>query len=341
MKRWGASTRLGDSRPRWLVCALVALTAVAVRTSAAQGQIEDGGRAHADEGMYSLVERGMSQAQARQYLDLANRSQGVERSIRDIARERYGAVWLASDGSWLNMGIRRSNDGGALRARVESQLAQRGLLVESQVVDVQWSERELEEIQAEVSRELDDLMRSGLLFTGLEPQSVVITVAAGIDADSLARVERTAAGFEGAVRIARSEASSLRIRSEACQAAAFSDRPMRGGVRIGASGTCTAGFDVRSRSDGKYSVLTAGHRVSGDAGTWHTRTSGGTLHAIGIRHSWVQGSAGDAALVRNWTGYWIGPPTPTAGILIPYSPDAPSANNNDGIGALRHEGVRR
>ena len=333
MKRRGLSIQ-PTARPRWLVCVVAALTIVAVCAGAANGQSDADGAAHPDEGLYSLTQRGMGQTQARRYLALAHRAQDVERSIREITGARYGAVWLDPEGLRLHVGIRRSSDGGTLRARVEALLERRGLLDESHIVEVPWSERDLEEIQAEISRELDDLMRAGLLFTGLGPQSVVVTVAAGIDVDSLARVEKTIAPFKGAVEIERSEEPSLRIKPEACQAAAFCDLPLRGGVRIGASRTCTAGFNVRSRSDGKYFVLTAGHCVSDDAGTWYTRTSNGTLQPIGIRHSWVQGAAGDAALVRNWTGYWIGPPAPTASILIPYSPDTPNFNTDYGIGGV-------
>jgi hypothetical protein len=86
--------------------------------------------------------------------------------------------------------------------------------------DVQRSERELDEIQAEVSRELEDLMRAGLLITGIRARAVVVTVAARADADVLARIERTVAKHDGAVELERSSAPSLVIRTEPCTPAA-------------------------------------------------------------------------------------------------------------------------
>jgi streptogrisin C len=58
--------------------------------------------------------------------------------------------------------------------------------------------------------------------------------------------------------------------------------PLRGSVQINRSGSsCSAGFVVRSRSDAKQYVLTAGHCGSG---TW-LHTFSGAAHVIGATHS--------------------------------------------------------
>lgn len=102
------------------------------------------------------------------------------------------------------------------------------------------------------------------------------------------------------------------VRLQACQFP-YCDAPLRAGVGIIPKGytsfQCTNAFNVRSKSDGKYFSLTAGHCVDSFPGyTWQTRFATGAYHDLGARHNDTYPGV-DAAIVNllNPTGWSPGP----------------------------------
>lgn len=102
------------------------------------------------------------------------------------------------------------------------------------------------------------------------------------------------------------------------------DPPSRGGVNItGSNGSCTFGFNVRSKADNLPYILTAGHCTSGTSGYWYNNGM-----AYGQTHSTVYGGDYDAGLI-SYTGgllttsaaYW----TPRNWVLV-----LDSVNNTSG-----------
>jgi hypothetical protein len=94
----------------------------------------------------------------------------------------------------------------------------------------------------------------------------------------------------------------------------YCDPPLRAGVRLNSSDSCSSGFLARSRSDNVLYVVTAGHceYVVGLyygvwGGNWTTRQprNGATNHIVGPVHSWTYSASGDSGIIRvvNPTGW--------------------------------------
>lgn len=82
----------------------------------------------------------------------------------------------------------------------------------------------------------------------------------------------------------------------ACSSNNFCSPPLRGGIQMySSSAGCTLGFTARSRTDGVWYALTAGHC---GGGTWVTRFADGSQHTIGPWHNGTFSSSGDAEIIR-------------------------------------------
>lgn len=91
------------------------------------------------------------------------------------------------------------------------------------------------------------------------------------------------------------------------------DPPLRGSVWMHPpddSAPCSAGFNVKSRSDGKPYVLTAGHCDGGQVDSWRTRFADGDAHEIGPFHNseWSQETDAGIMTVNNPSGWDFGEP---------------------------------
>lgn len=80
------------------------------------------------------------------------------------------------------------------------------------------------------------------------------------------------------------------------------DAPLRGSVWIhdpgGTGSNCSAGFNVKSSSDDKPYVLTAGHCDDGEAGPWWTREEDGSIEDIGGFHNSEYSTDVDAGILN-------------------------------------------
>jgi hypothetical protein len=102
----------------------------------------------------------------------------------------------------------------------------------------------------------------------------------------------------------------------ACSSNNYCSPPLRGGVQMHSpSAGCTLGFNARSRTDGAWYALTAGHC---GGGTWVTQFADGSTHTIGPWHNGTFSSSGDAQIIRisNPAGW-----TPRPWVLVEASAD--------------------
>lgn len=89
------------------------------------------------------------------------------------------------------------------------------------------------------------------------------------------------------------------------------DPPLRGSVWMFNNdvGTCSAGFNVRSSSDAKPYVLSAGHCDQATS-SWYTRFADGSNHFIGPFHNSIWNSTADTGILQvdNPSGWQFGKP---------------------------------
>lgn len=330
----------GLMRGRWLRGgALIAAGAAVLSLGVSRGAAA---QAMGDPAVAVLVrDNGFSVEQAEKQLAVQAKVSGLDEELARLAGASYGGMWFdAADGGRLKVGLVAGAQSDSVRVGITQALAAKGLQTgDAMVVPVRSSWQQLVAAQADLDHGLDDLIRRAAASTGIDTASnqVFVETASSLTEEEAARVDRAIAGV-GARAVRRlSSRASLELSLHSCSVP-FCDRPLRGGVRIAAGSGCTAGFNARSRSGGKLFVLTAGHCMANDAGTWKTRTAASLLDDIGIRHNWMFGDSGDAGIIRNWIAYWAGPPAPGAGILVPPSSFTTYAEDY-GIGSVSTSSV--
>ncbi len=184
--------------------------------------------------------------------------------------------------------------------------------------------------------------------------------------NALAESYGTAVSFEGS----EGRESDPREEELACSIPTASvpmrcQPPTRGGVDIGNTRVCTLGFNVRSNSDGKPYILTAGHCLHDEGGAGATIkgfTPSGGSYTIGVVHNWFSTSTRDDGLVsvtngasfggnylfvavsigpypttRNET-YDLAPNASTSGALVGHYICKSGANGGTGCGVLQQVG---
>ena len=255
-----------------------------------------------------------------------------------------GAWYDPSDGGRLKIAVASSQGSGAVPsgANVDSArqaLVKQGVDQYADFVGVNASWDDLAAAQQLVNERLATTLPAGSFRTSLDPtsNSVRVTAADDLTPGQSAAVQSVAAAATlpaGAtaqqpidIRLSTAKRSTLVATANACAflygGQLYCDPALRGGVVIGSTyDQCTAGFLVKSLSDSKPYVLTAGHCLYGDGGTqWSTHFSDGSLHGIGYRHSWTWGSAtggsGDYGIIgidnvpgwglTNNSYVWVGP----------------------------------
>jgi Trypsin len=233
---------------------------------------------------------GLSAGDAAVRIGWQNSADQLDRSARAaVGESAYGGLWIDSLTGRIKLGVTSHDRSDRLR----SVAAGCGLADGVDIVKVGHSAATLDAAAAWLGKRLAGT-------TGF---------AAGIDY-ARNRVELDAANrpWSAAERRLVSDARQTwgsavvvrvvtgRAEPAACTSGNFCDPPLRGGIRMySATAGCTAGFTARSRSDGLWYVLTAGHC---GGGTWRTRFSNGTEHVIGPWHNGHFGTNGDAQIIR-------------------------------------------
>lgn len=211
--------------------------------------------------------------------------------------ESYGGLWIDQPGGGhVVVGVQLG------QKPIVRVLAKRHRIDRLRVVTVERTVAQLRAIQAQAGKTIAANAASGVEVGGLylPTNQVTIRVDATVSAAQAVGVTAALAIIHpGRLRFVPAEGV---VRTAACvvngEFNVWCDAPLRGGVGINSvSVWCSAAFNVRSVSDGKRYLLSAGHRNSG--GIWQTRFADNTLHNIGPTHSSYYNSAGDGGYFPN------------------------------------------
>jgi len=312
------------------LCALAGVTLLAAAPALAVGPSEDPDlQSFAAK---SYAERyGVSLEDARLRLEIQDRAAQLSEKLEPKLGSAFGGVWLTGGSrDVIKVGIARSASQSAETsavAQVPIQAAQEGVAEDTSAVGVASSVEELENAQAALDLRLRSLLLANKARTSLDPSasSLTIEVASALTDAERADVQSAIALSPVQLRVSDAGTPILTGGGDACDYP-FCDRPLRGGVRIGAAGRCTAGFNARGRNVGRAYVLTAGHCLDDDGGTWFTRNSVGDLHAIGARQSW-NFPGRDAGIIRVAdTSFWQDPP-PAPRVFVDSGPNTTVDDN--------------
>lgn len=230
-------------------------------------------------------------AEANARLAIQDRVVDLQDALDEAFGDNYGGAWIdQAGGGSLGIGVRP----GQL-AQVQQLTAQYGV-TRVRVVPVARTLRMLDGIRGELRTRVAGSV--GLSVGGLYTPTNQVNLVVG---DGASTASQTAAAnlqreYGGALRVVSAAGVP---RTAACVTGEFNvycDAPLRGGVGINANTSCSAAFNVRSRTDGVRYLLTAGHCNAG--GTWTTRFANGETHVIGPRHNSYYNADGDAMIIR-------------------------------------------
>lgn len=250
----------------------------------------------------------ISSAEAFRRLEVQDRATSLLDDLSRVLGDGYGGLWLdPQHGGRVVIGVLPGQE------RIVRQLAtRRG--VKPTVVLVKRSVRQLQDLRDQLQRDLptDSELQVGAAYlpdnkiTVLERKEPAGRIGTA-QSDTAALKAELARKFPDLVRYRTVEGNDTTV---ACVSRVdtnpntWCDAPLRGGVGItGGDKYCSAGFNVRSRSDGIRYLLTAGH--CSDPHIFQTRFADNGIHNIGYRHNSVYGAAGDAMIIRldNPTGW--------------------------------------
>lgn len=292
-------------RIRLLACALATVVAGWGAVASPASATPAGGDEPLDPAAQLLVDRyHITPAEANARIVLQDRATVLLDDLQATFADTYGGLWIDQlAGGTVVVGVRPGQE------RTVRELAARRGVDRVRVVPVERTVAQLRAVQAQLRHTLATQPSSGLGVGGIYVPTNQVNVR--VDATALA----TAAGAALASALDRTHPGRLRfvpVRGVAMTAACvvngefnvWCDPPLRGGIGITASGVrCSAAFNVRSISDGKRYLLSAGHCNTG--GTWQTRFTNGDIHDIGPTHNAYFNSTGDGMIIRvnNPTGW--------------------------------------
>lgn len=247
----------------------------------------------------------LTAAEATDRLVQQDRATSLQDNLEATFGDAFGGLWIdQASGGLTVVGVRPGQE------RTVRDLAAARQVTRLRVVPVARTVGQLRATQAEVQRALATTPGSDLRLGGvyLPTNQVNVKIQAG-DPAARARGEALAAELNarhlGQLRFVSSAGVPM---TASCifsgEFNVFCDPPLRGGVGITASGVrCSAAFNVRSTSDGKRYLLSAGH--CNTSGTWQTRFANLEIHDIGPTHNAFFNSSGDGMIIRlnNPTGW--------------------------------------
>jgi hypothetical protein len=260
---------------------------------------------------------------AKKEIDLQDHAAILDTELSYQLGANYTGEWLQPP-EQIRIGLTSE----ALEQTALQDFANLGLADNVEIVKAVASRQTLEEGQSKLDGALTELVKAGLVRVSVSARedAVTVTEASGMTSTQRAEVTSAKEGTTAPTRIHESAESSLYATPQACNfVTGTCSRPLRGGTKIEGQEpeeACSAGFIVRSNSNGKPYVLTAGHCVAEHPEfAWHADESSGTPHKIGLVHSYVDGqkqsvpggtsSKGDAALIAvEPGGYWAQPLAP-------------------------------
>lgn len=245
-------------------------------------------------------ERGISLADARLRLDRQVLAPEFAAAAEIELGERFGGVWIdTKDNDVIKVGVTSS---GKHEAEAIDRLA-RGVGLDGgyRAVPVRHSMAALERVNSFLADQLAAVNPSDgpSLTAGLRTDINAVELQTPIEGElSAAQQELVLTAKEqfGALLVVHSYHG--RPTARAC-VYPDCDPPLRGGIRITNSGTCTGGFVATSNSDGKPYQFTAGHCAAlGGVDDWSAYFTNKVAHVIGPVWNWRWNSGGDMAILR-------------------------------------------
>lgn len=239
---------------------------------------------------YLMLRYGVDRTEADARLVVQDRAVGLQDALDAAFGDSYGGMWIdQAGGGYVAVGVL---PGQAERAR---QLAAQYDVTRLRIVPVALALRTLDGIRTELQARVAGTagLSLGGLYTPTNQVNLVLADGASTAARSLTGVLQREYGA-----VLRLVSAAGVPQTAACRTGEFNvycDAPLRGGVGINANTSCSAAFNVRSTSDGRRFLLTAGHCNAG--GTWTTRFANGDVHTLGTRHNSYYNSTGDAMII--------------------------------------------
>lgn len=226
--------------------------------------------------------------------------------IPAIARQlgsRFGGAWFAPATGRLTVGVVRGSKPIPRAADLRG-VARAGLSAVTGITPVRWPQSALSAGTSALSPAIGKINHgaaTGVSLRTVPPENAVeIVVGTGVLSSAQRAFIRHAVKTYGTkVRVRRITGRNL-VTPDACTAVDFCDPPLRAGLLTGSDNGvgCTTGPIVRSNSDNKLYVMTAGHCIDEAAGsTSRERFSDGSVHAIGAGHSYLFGGRDDEGLI--------------------------------------------
>jgi hypothetical protein len=235
---------------------------------------------------------------------------------------RYGGAWFDTNGRF-HVGIVATPSGsgiGVMRAASIPPIAAADLSSGTDITVVRWPDAELARVTAALAPAIVKINRGAKAKVSLRtvaPENAVqIVTGTGV---LTAAQDDFIAGAESrfGTRVMRKtipgDNSSV---LDSCPSPQRCDPPLRAGLELDSTGTsCTTGPIVRSNSDQKLYVMTAGHCISISAynDVWSVTDTDGIAEPIGLEHNYRVGGSDDEGIITiENPGFW----TPRAEILV-------------------------
>jgi YD repeat-containing protein len=261
---------------------------------------------------------------ARKAVNLQDHSVILDSQLSQQLGEGY--VSESFDPAGIKIGITSA----AYEKTVEQDLDNLGLADDAEIVTVPKSIPQLNTSASSLNSSLATLIGEGTVAVRVLPAADELEVVEGnaLTAEQKHEVEVAAAAAAVPVTTTVASVASVALSPVSCQRGSCTE-PLRGGVRItGPGGECTAGYLVRSVSDKKPYLLTAGHCVEKVGDEWLAKkenpgesseeaASGEGFEKIGVVHSFDYGTNhggvtttfnGDMALIKinseTEAGFW-------------------------------------
>jgi Trypsin len=233
-------------------------------------------------------QHGVPEGEARRRI---GRQPAQERLVEELQAElggQFGGAWIdQAGGGKLKIGLVGS---GADSIGIQGRAAKYGLADTTSTQRVDYAFDQLNQVADQIGRAIQTVgrpteypLQSGVL-TDKNRVAVLVPEGRALDAEEKGFLERLQAVHGNMLLV---ETYRGKIEKQACFLNEC-DMPLRGGVAIGVSANtrdCTAGFIVRSRSDGVRYVMTAGHCLQGNNVDWWTWWENGEAHRIGPPHT--------------------------------------------------------
>lgn len=228
---------------------------------------------------------GVTPAVAKTAVETSDKSLGLGQAIGTTSADvGYAGVWFDNGQQRVKVGLVSGTD----PAPVQQLLADRGLTGSSDIVQVQWTQRELELERDRLMTVLSDLDQARLLSASVRESAndVLLETGSAMTSTDRARVASAAASSPRKATVVAVAQSHFAVNDFACNRRQC-DAPLRGGMALYLNGgdfiRCTTAFSARK--NGVPVMLTAGHcRPSFDDadGEVDVKDGDGDHHTIGV-----------------------------------------------------------